>query len=335
MAPPDSRPLSLLVLGGTRFVGRHLVDAAVARGHAVTLFNRGQSDDSLFPDLEHLHGDRDGGLGVLEGRTWDAVVDTCGYVPRIVGQSVDALKGAVGRYLFVSTISVYDEPMVAGAGEDAPLKTLDDPGVETVTPETYGGLKVLCEQRVTGAFGDRATVVRPGMIVGPHDPTDRYTWWAVRVRQGGEVLVPGTAERPVQFIDARDLGAFMVALLEQDTPGVFNATGPGAPLAWGAWMSGLREAAGADATLRWVDDAFLEAQGVTGAELPFWVPPPDEQIFGVSIQRAVEQGLTFRPALETARDTLAWRADASVADLAVGLDPAREAKLLAQAPAPK
>jgi len=266
--------MQILVLGGTRVVGRHLVQAALARGHAVTLFNRGRTDDALFPEAEHLHGDRDGHLEALDGRHWDAVVDTCGYVPRVVRQSVDRLRGSVGRYLFVSTISVYEDLPDPGADEDAPLRTLDDPTVQTVT-------------------GENATVVRPGMVVGPHDHTDRYTYWLVRVRQGGAVLVPGVPERPVQRIDARDLGAFMVHLLERDTPGVFQAVGP---------------------DHRWTSRDVM-----------------DVCEFALDVGRAVAGGLTFRPALDTARDTLRWRGDVALEDLAVGLAPAREAALLAEA----
>ena len=318
--------MKMLVIGGTRFVGRHFVAAALARGHEITLFNRGQSDDSLFPSAEHLHGDRDGDLGALAGRRWDAVVDTCGYVPRIVRQSAELLSEATDRYLFVSTISVYADPIHAGAGEDdLALQTLKDETVEVVDGETYGGLKVLCEQVVEEIYGERALIVRPGMIVGPYDPTDRYTYWDARIARGGEVLVPGVPDRPVQMIDARDLGAWMVHLLESDKAGVFNATGPERPLTWASWMAALRGASGSDVKLTWVSDEFLQQHEVSGAELPFWVPAEYANIFAISVARAVAAGLRFRPAVETAADTLAWKGSD---DLKVGLKPEREAELL-------
>ncbi len=317
--------MNILVIGGTRFVGRHFVTAALARGHEITLFNRGQSDDSLFPGVEHLHGDRDGDLGALAGRRWDAVVDTCGYVPRVVRQSAELLKDAVDRYLFISSISVYADLAEPGADENAPLQTLTDETVEEITGETYGALKVLCEQVVQQFYGDRALIVRPGMIVGPYDPTDRYTYWDVRLGQGGEVLVPGTADRPVQMIDARDLGAWLVLLLENAVSGVFNATGPERPLTWAEWMNVLRAASGSSPALTWVSDEFLQQHEVTGAELPFWVPAEYANHFAVSVERALAAGLTFRPPVETARDTLAWK---SSDPLKAGLKPEREAELL-------
>ncbi len=317
--------MNILVIGGTRFVGRHFVAAARARGHVITLFNRGQSDDSLFPDVEHLHGDRDGDLGALAGRRWDAVVDTCGYVPRIVRQSAELLKDAVDRYLFISTISVYADLAEPGADENAPLQTLVDESVEEVNGETYGGLKVLCEQVVEQTYGDRALIVRPGMIVGPYDPTDRYTYWDVRLGQGGEVLVPGTVDRPVQMIDARDLGEWLVHLLETGASGTLNATGPNRPLTWAQWQEALRAASGSRPALTWVSDEFLQQHEVTGAELPFWVPAEYVNHFAVSVERAVAAGLTFRPAVETARDTLAWKGSDA---LKAGMKPEREADLL-------
>jgi len=321
--------MKILVIGGTRFVGRHFVEAALANGHEITLFNRGQSNADLFPNVENLQGDRtsDEGLAVLKGKHWDAVVDTCGYVPGVVRKSAELLKDAVGIYLFISTISVYDDIMQPRADENAKLQTLADPTVEEVTNETYGGLKVLCEQVVNDIYGDRALQVRPGMIVGPFDPTDRYTYWDVRAAHGGEILAPGAPDRPVQMIDGRDLGKFMVHLLEQKTVGVFNATGQ--VLTWQEWMDTVRTAGGAAAQYTWVSDDFLKEQQANGGELPFWVPAPYENIFAVSVDRAVSAGLTFRPALEIARDTLAWKGTPAVNDLKAGLKSEREAELLA------
>ena len=320
--------MRILVIGGTRFVGRHFVDAALARGHEITLFNRGQSNGDLFPNVEHLRGDRDGDLAALAGGRWDAVVDTCGYVPRVVRQSAELLANKVDRYLFVSTISVYQDVMQPNADEDAPLIELDDPTTENVS-EAYGGLKVLCERVVEDIYGSRALIVRPGMIVGPYDPTDRYPYWVLRAAQGGEILAPGAPERPVQMIDARDLGNWMLHVLEQGAGGVFNATGPEQPLTWAAWMQICSTAAGTAPDYMWVSDAFLQQHEATSGDLPFWVPGEYENIFAVSVERAVNAGLTFRPAVETARDTLAWKGAADVSALRAGLKPEREAELLA------
>ena len=319
--------MKILVIGGTRFVGRHFVEAALANGHEITLFNRGQSNADLFPNVENLKGDRSSDLSALEGKRWDAVVDTCGYVPSDVRKSAELLRDAVGIYLFISTISVYDGPMQPDADENAKLQTLKDPTVEEVTNDTYGGLKVLCEQVVDEIYGDRALNVRPGMIVGPFDPTDRYTYWDVRAAHGGEILAPGTPDRLVQMIDGRDLGKFMVHLLEQKTVGVFNATGQ--VITWQDWMNTLSAAGGAATQYTWVSDDFLKEKQATGGELPFWVPAPYENIFAVSIDRAVKAGLTLRPALEIARDTLSWKGTPAVNDLQAGLKPEREAELLA------
>ncbi len=317
--------MKILVIGGTRFVGRHFVAAALERGHQMTLFNRGQSNDDLFPNVEHLHGDRDGNLDALADGQWDAVVDTCGYVPRIVQQSAELLKDAVKRYLFISTISVYDDPIERGADENTHLRSLEDETVEEITGDSYGGLKVLCEQVVEAVYGDRALIVRPGMIVGPYDPTDRYTYWDVRIARGGELLVPGEADRPVQMIDARDLGVWMLHLLENDTSGIFNATGPEIPLTWGEWIEAFRSASSSKSAFTWVSDAFVQQHEVTGADLPFWLPAEYANIFAISVKRAVDAGLTFRPPVETARDTLAWKGES---ELKAGLKPEREAELL-------
>ena len=252
--------MKILVIGGTRFVGRHFVDAALANGHEITLFNRGQSNADLYPNVENIQGDRtiDADLEALKGKHWDAVVDTCGYVPKDVRKTAELLKDAVDIYLFISTISVYDGPMTLKDDEDAKLQTLADPTVEEVTNESYGGLKVLCEQVVNELYGERALQVRPGMIVGPYDPTDRYTYWDVRAAYGGEILAPGVPDRPVQMIDGRDLGKFMVHLLEQKTVGVFNATGQ--ILTWQDWMNTFSAAGGVPAQFTWVSDDFLQGK---------------------------------------------------------------------------
>ncbi len=319
--------MKILVIGGTRFVGRHFVDAALARGHEITLFNRGQSNADLYPNVENLRGDRETDLSALEGRHWDAVVDTCGYVPRVVRLSALELADKVDRYLFISTISVYQTPMGVGDAEDAPLETMEDPTNEEIM-EHYGALKVLCEQTVEEIYGNRSLIVRPGMIVGPHDPSDRYTYWAVRVASGGEMLLPRATDRMVQMIDARDLGELMLTLLEQNASGIYNATGPDAPLTWDEWMDIFKQASGSSSTLTWIDDTFLEAHELNAGQLPFWFPAAAKNLFTVSVQKAIGAGLKFRPPLQTAKDTLAWRGATSVADLKAGLKPEQEAELL-------
>ena len=322
--------MRLLVLGGTRFVGRHLVELALAGGHEVSLFTRGKTNADLFPQVEHLHGDREtGDYEALKGKTWDAVIDTCGYIPRAVRQAGDVLKDSVDRYLFISTISVYDDPVQAGADETAPLKQLTDEATEEVTGETYGGLKVLCELAAQSIFGERAIIVRPGMIVGQYDPTDRFTYWVKRISQGGEVLVPGHPNRPVQMIDGGDLGAFQLTLLQNGTLGVYNATGATQPYLWGEWVEGMRAALGSNATFTWIEDVWLQEQQVTGMELPFWVPEEFGGVFAVSVQRAVDAGLTFRPFADTVRATLAFEQTLPTDQpRRAGLAPEREAELL-------
>ncbi|MFN3428781.1 MAG: NAD-dependent epimerase/dehydratase family protein [Candidatus Sericytochromatia bacterium] len=297
----------ILVLGGTGFVGRHLVNSALARGHAVTLFNRGRRNPGLFPDAEHLVGDRDGGLGVLADGRWDAVIDTSGYFPRLVRDSASALADRVGRYAFVSTISVYDDP-VAGADETAPLRTIEDPSVEEVTGETYGALKVLCERAVEAIYGDRCLIVRPGIIAGPHDPTDRFTHWARAMAGPGPVIAPLPAEAPVQVIDARDLADWTIRMVETGASGTYNTVGPAEPVARGAFLEALRPPGGT-ARVVWVDAERVEAEGLEpGKDFPLWTAPEDAGIFGISAAKARGAGLTLRPLAETARDTVAWLA---------------------------
>ena len=325
--------MDLLLLGGTRFMGRFLAELAVSRGHRVTRFHRGQTGADLLPGAERILGDRDGGLGALEGRRWDAVVDLCGYVPRVVGDSCERLRDAVGRYLFLSAISVYAEPTPSRSREDAPLATLADPATEVIDGATYGGLKAACERVVTGVFGERATVVRPGLIVGPHDPTDRFPYWPRRIARGGEVLAPGDPAQPVQFVDARDLAAFVLTLLESGTPGTFHATGPDEPLGMGACLEEIRAAVGGDARFTWADEKFLiEREVAPWTGLPLWIPAAEGGLQDLDISAARAAGLAFRPLAETARDTLAWdlaRPDAARAD-SPALTAEREAEVLAE-----
>jgi 2'-hydroxyisoflavone reductase len=313
--------LKILVLGGTRFLGRATVEAALARGHELTLFNRGQTNPGLFPDAEHLVGDRTDDLSDLAGRGWDAVIDPSGYVPGIVRASARLLADAVEQYLFVSSISVYAdyrEPR----GEDDPLETLGEHPVDRLLEDysNYGALKVLCEHEVENAFAGRALVVRPGLIVGPHDPTDRFTYWPRRARRGGPLLAPAPPEQPVQLIDVRDLAGWMLDMVEAGRGGTFNATSPPLALTFGSML----DACGAKDVV-WVDEAFLLEQDVEAwSDLPCWIPSTEENHRSfqlVDVTTAVGAGLTFRPLAETARDVPGWTAKA-------GLTLEREAELL-------
>ncbi len=298
--------MKILIIGGTRFVGRVIVEAALARGHAVTLFHRGQTNAALFPEVEHVIGSRDGGLAPLAGRRWDAVLDTCGYVPRVVDQSARLLRDAVDHYTFVSTISVYADSNPPGMDEDAPLAVLKAP-TEEITSESYGALKVLCEQVVRDVYADQALIIRPGLVVGPHDYTDRFTYWPWRIARGGEVLAPGDPDQPVQFIDARDQGEWIIRLVEQTRSGVYNSIGPAYTLSMRAFLETCLTVSGADARLTWVDEAWLiEHQVEPFQDLPLWVKTKDPAVHTVNNRRAIEAGLTFRPVADTLRDTLAW-----------------------------
>lgn len=320
--------MKLLVLGGTRFLGRQFVEAALARGHRVTLLHRGHSNAGLFPAAEHVLADRDGDLGALQG-TWDAVLDTCAYRPRQVVHAARHLRGRVKRYLLVSTISVYARNTPGGT-EDAPLARLPDPRVEEVTGATYGGLKALCEQALHDTLPGRALVARPGLIVGPHDPTGRFTHWVRRFADGGEVLAPGDPAAPVQFIDARDLAAWLLRQAELGSTGTFNLTGPQAPLTMGRCFETMRRTLAPEAGLTWVGEDFLLGRGVAPwTELPLWVPRAEAGLHAVCIARALASGLVCRPLAETLRDTLAWAQAEPREHPGIGLAPERERELLA------
>lgn len=298
--------MHILLIGGSRFVGYHLVEAALGAGHQVTMFNRGQSNPGAFPSVEELHGDRDGGLDILTGRQWDAVIDTCGYIPRHVRDSATFLRDAVGRYVFISTISVYQDFPITGITEDSPLATLEDESTEQVMGETYGGLKVLCEREVQQVYGQQALIIRPGLIVGPRDRTNRFGYWVRRAADGGEILAPGTPERPVQFIDGRDLATWTIDMTERQQTGVYNAVGPAEVLTMGEFLQlAIQIGENPTATLTWVEDDFLVAQGVAyWQHLPLWVAP-DTGINRVNNHRAAVNGLRFRDTATIIRDTLA------------------------------
>jgi 2'-hydroxyisoflavone reductase len=332
--------MRLLILGGTRFLGRHLAEQALAAGHTLTLLHRGQSNPGLLPQAEHLIADRNASLAVLAGRQWDAVIDTSAYVPRHVRTVAAVLAGNVGQYQLVSTISVYAGFASTGNGEDAPLAVLDDPGVEAVTGATYGGLKALCEAAAFEAFDAACLVNRPGLLVGPHDPTGRFTWWVHRLQRGGDVLAPGDPAGPVQCIDARDAAAWMLRQAEAGpqagTPQVVNLTGPLQPLTMQQLLETARTTLNPAATLRWVDEAFVLAQGVAPwSDLPVWLPSADAGLHRTVLQRAAATGLVCRPLQDTLRDTAAWAASDALGGRPAadrpqpGLAPEREAALLA------
>lgn len=301
--------MRLLVLGGTRFLGRHFAEQALAAGHSLTLMHRGRSTaaSALFPQAEHVIADRDGGLGALDGRgEWDAVIDTSGYLPRVVAQSARALRERVGRYLFVSSISVYAPLPPAGGDEEAALQPLAAP-TEEIDGESYGPLKALCEAEVQAALPGRSLIARPGLLVGPLDPTDRFTWWVRRMAQGGEVLVPDAGARPVQFIDARDAAAWLLLQAERGQTGVFNLTGPAQPLSFAQWFERMRAALDPQARLLPMAEDFLLAQGVQPwSDLPLWLPAEQAGLHRADIGRARATGLQCRPLEQTLLDTLAW-----------------------------
>ncbi len=326
--------MNLLLIGGTRFLGRHLVNAALARGWNVTLFNRGKSGPDVFPQVETLLGDREHDLAKLAGRRWDAVIDTCGYFPRIVRLSAEALKNSVGSYVFISSISAYADFSKVGIDENSPLATMPDETVEEITGETYGPLKVLCEKAVETVFQQKALIIRPGLIVGPNDPTDRFTYWPFRVAGGGQVLAPEKPEVPVQIIDVRDLAEWTLKLIEQGASGYYNATGPEYELTLGAMLETCKQVSGSDAVFRWASVEFLNENKVAAwSDMPVWVPdsPEDASFSKVNVSKAIAAGLTFRPLAETVRDTLAWASDRGPDHpWRAGLTFEREAELLSK-----
>lgn len=288
--------MKLLVLGGTKFLGRAAVEAAFERGHEVTLFNRGQTNPELFSEAEKLRGDRDGDLTALEGRAWDAVIDPSGFVPRVVRASAELLRGSVGHYVFVSSISVYREPYRAGFDESAPVFE-EEPESEQVE-EHYSELKAACERVLAEVLPGSHASVRAGLIVGPYDPTGRFTYWPLRVALGGDVLAPGSPDRLVQCVDVRDLGRWLVELAETQTAGTFNAVRPAEP--FGELLDVCREVSASDATFVWVDEPFLREQGVAPwSDLPLWLADDEAAFLQADGSSAAAAGLRLREIDET------------------------------------
>jgi 2'-hydroxyisoflavone reductase len=336
--------MKILIIGGTKFLGRHLITAAQARGHEVMLFNRGKHSSETFGGVEQIHGDRNLDLDKLSGRAWDAVIDTCGYLPQSVKASAEALKDAANQYVFISSISAYAGFSQPDFDETAPVAALNeeqqkradaiDPQGELTGPilgEMYGALKALCEREAETAMPGKVLQVRSGLIVGSFDPTDRFTYWVMRVARGGEVLAPGTPNRYVQMIDARDLSAWIIKMVERNETGIYNVTGKPFELTMQAMLEEIKKTSASDADFTWVSEDFLNAEKVGAwGEMPLYLPESDEELQGfltVNVDKALQTGLEFRPLRETIQDTLDWRKTKSD-ELKAGIDAEREKELL-------
>ena len=336
--------MKLLVIGGTRFYGRHFVTAALERGHELTLFNRGKQAPAS-PEVETIHGDRTSDLAKLHGRRWDAVVDTCGFLPRTVEASAEVLRDAVDVYVFVSSQSVYADMSRPGNDENSPIDVLRDEqltAANAIDPSQvtaaslgnlYGGLKALCEEAAEEVIGrDRVLALRPGLIVGPNDYTDRFTYWVARVARGGEVLAPGDPQRHVQFIDSRDLAEWTIGMIERKQTGIYNCNGLPGAITMGQLLDECKVVSGSDASFTWVDEDFLLQEQVgPWSELPLWLPdvPTLKGFMYVNSDRAIEAGLTFRPLTQTIADTLSWYQTTSTNEaMKAGLSAEKEQDLL-------
>ena len=323
--------MKILVLGGTAFLGRAFVECATQRGHELTLFNRRQRAPGLFSELETIQGDRNVDLSLLDHRSWDAVFDTSGYVPRVVNLSARKCADWAQRYLFISSISVFKNFAVPHQTEDAEVAVLENPETEEISGETYGGLKALCEQSVERVFGNRAIVVRPGLIVGPTDYTDRFTYWPVRMNRGGKVLAPNLKTQPVQIVDVRDLASWCVRLLENGLSGRYNATGPEEPFTLQEVLEAC-EGPNKEPEIVWVDADFLAKHNVQPwSDLPLALDYDwsTNGMFQVDVSRALQSGLKLRPLRDTIRDTLEWAMTRPTDyQWRAGLSAEREAELL-------
>ncbi len=331
--------MRLLVLGGTVFLGRHIVESALAEGHEVTLFHRGERGGGLFAgQVERILGDRTKDLDRLQGHQWDVVIDTCGYLPGVVRQSAEALKGSTNQYLFISTISVYDNAP-AGSNESADLAPIKDPDATEINGETYGYLKVLCEQAVQEVYPDRHLIVRPGLIVGPWDPTDRFTYWPMRFERGGNILCAGKAA-PTQFVDVRDLAEYTVAQLPSLSAGnpldgrgrIVHVTGPTSPITMGDVMECCQTELKPDSKIYWVTDEFMQEHEVRPwADLPLYVGSEGQGLMQLDLSLSMSTGFKSRPLTETVRDVAVWaRENRSGQPLKAGLTAEREQELLEQ-----
>ncbi len=315
--------MKLLILGGTIFLGRHLIEAALSRGHEVTIFNRGLHGKDLYPDVEKLRGKREGDLAALQGRQWDAVIDTNGYIPSIVRASAQLLANATTHYTFISSVSVYAEFSHPGMDETAPIGVITPEQIkeaeQVIPPQqgttaraygpSYGPLKALCEQAAEEIMPGRVLVIRPGVIVGPYDYSDRFTYWPYRLAQGGEVLAPGRPDSRVQIIDARDLSEWIIRMVETRQTGTYNAVGPEQPITMQEILETCKRVSGSNAHFTWINESFLlEAGAIPWSQIPLWLPDK-ENMSGhnaISHKKALAAGLTFRSLTQTVRDTLDW-----------------------------
>ena len=339
-ASAKAKPQKVLILGGTGFIGPHFVNALTAGGHKITLFNRGKRDTEVKPDIEQLLGDRNGQIDALKGHDWDAVIDNSAYTPKQVRLTAELLKGHVKQYILISSVAAYANFAKAGIDENYELSKLADPTVEEVNGQTYGGLKVLCEQVAEEIYGKQATLIRPTYIAGPGDYTDRFTYWPVRVSKGGEMLAPGAPSDPFQIIDVRDLADFMRLVVEKHLTGAFNLCNPPRSVTMGSVLDTSQRVTSAETRFTWATPEFLEAQGLIGKDLfapsgfPLWTPTNSAYwaMPLISPARAIKKGLKFRSLETTIRDTLAWQATrpAENQTLRTGLKPEQEAEVLAK-----
>jgi len=303
--------MNILILGGTGFLGPQTVQSALARKHKITLFNRGKTNPGMFPDLESIVGDRKvpESVAQLKGRQFDAVIDTSGYFPKDVTLTAEVLAPTVKQYVFVSSVSVYANPAQPGLDETSDVGTLPDPTIDKMSNEAYGPLKAYCEQAAEAAMPGKVTNIRPGLIVGPDDPTDRFTYWPARLARGGEVLCPGPIDNPIQYIDVRDLADFIIDTIDDSHTGIYNALGPSHEHTMADLIHGCRAATTSDARCTWVDWQYAVQHGVgPWMEMPLWLPPDGNRhrFCRVKNEKAISVGLKFRPLAETIRDTLAW-----------------------------
>ncbi len=337
--PPGGKKLNILILGGTRFLGPHTVQAALDRGHKMTLFNRGKSGPDMFPGCKQLIGDRYEDMSALKNGEWDAVIDTFAYVPHVIEETIKILKGNVGQYVLISSVSAYKDYKKVGLDETYPVATISDEEIakakthRDITGENYGALKALCEQKAEEMMPGQVANIRPGLIVGPLDPSDRFTYWPVRVDRGGEVLCPVSPKELTQIIHAGDLGEFIIKCIEDKTNGIFNAISK--PIEMGKVLQACKRVSKSDAKFTWVDLEFLNEHEVAGwSELPAWAPAEGDHLAfsQVSVEKAFSAGLKMRPLEQTVKETLEWFKKEPAerqAQLRAGIDPEKEKKVLA------
>ncbi|KIL48726.1 NAD-dependent epimerase/dehydratase family protein [Jeotgalibacillus campisalis] len=322
--------MNLLILGGTQFLGKHVVESALEAGHHVTIFNRGKTNEDYFPNVEKRKGDRNGDLASLKEGNWDAVIDVSGYTPSQVKATAELLKNRVKQYVFISTISVYGDFANGPAKEDETALAKMEGESEEITGSTYGPLKQKCEEIIKDQFGHGSLCIRPGLIVGPDDPTDRFTYWVERTARGGEVAAPGEPSRAIQWIDVRDLAQWVIRMTEKRTSGTFNAAGPAGTM--DELLRTAKQVTGSTASFKWIEDqTLLEHEVAVFMEMPFWIPRSDSHPDGfimADAQKAIEKGLTFRSPEETIRDTYHWQAARKDHSWKAGLAAEKERKIL-------